>query len=259
MKKLLLSLSFAFSVTFATAQTASNFTTNDCSSISHDLFTELDAGKIIVITWVMPCGACISGGLAAQSAAQSFSTSNPGQVITYIADDYGNSTCATISSWCTTNGINPAAKFSATAVSMSPYGAAGMPKVIVLGGTSHTVYYNQNGSAATQPGIQNAISTAIAANVTTLKENSVSFSSLEIYPNPTNSSASLSLKLAKETKVKIEILNVLGQKVMDVNTGTLSEGNNTLNINTSELSNGNYFITCSNGNTTKTVKLIVVH
>lgn len=257
MKKLLLSLSIAFSVTILNGQTAANFNCNDCASTNHDLFTELNSGKIIVITWVMPCGACISGGLAAQSAAQSFSTSNPGQVLTYVADDNANTACATISSWCTTNGINPDAKFSNSAVSMSPYGTAGMPKVIVVGGANHTVYYNQNGGAVTQSGIQNAINSAITANVTTIKESNSIVSSLEVYPNPTNTSATLSLKTSKNSSVKIEVLNLLGQKVMDVYSGELNQGDNSIKINTSELANGNYFISCYDGEVSKKIKMIV--
>ncbi|MBA3683174.1 MAG: hypothetical protein H0W73_18715, partial [Bacteroidetes bacterium] len=138
MKKLILSLSLVCFAALTNAQTAVNFNTNDCASLNHDLFTELDAGKIVVLTWVMPCSACVNGALAAQAASQSFSVSNPGMVVTYVADDYANSNCATINNWCASNGINPTAKFSSTVVSMSAYGTAGMPKVIVLGGANHT-------------------------------------------------------------------------------------------------------------------------
>ncbi len=256
MKKLL-SILFALSIFISYSQTASNFNCNDCASVNHDLFTELNSGKIVVITWVMPCSACVNGGLAAQAAVQSFSASNPGMVLNYVADDYGNSSCATIQNWCSTNGINTATMFANAAVSMTGYGTTGMPKVIVVGGSGHNVYYNQNGSSVTQAGIQNAISTALAANVTALKGNSGSLSLLEVYPNPTNNSATLTLRLLKETKVKIEVENVLGQKVMEVYNGNLSAGENSVKINTSELANGNYFVSCSDNESSKKIKLIV--
>lgn len=247
------------SINFATAQTATNFNCSDCSSTNHDLFTELNSGQVIVIAWVMPCGACISGALAGQTACQSFSTSNPGMVSFYCADDVANTSCTTLSSWCTTNGITAATKFSNSAVNMSNYGTSGMPKVVVLGGASHTVYYNQNGGAITQSGIQNAISTALAANVTGVKETeSGAFASANIYPNPSNTSSSLSCNLSKESKVKIEIQNVLGQKISEVFNGDLKKGENTININTTELGSGNYFVNISDGNSSKKIKMIVV-
>ncbi|MDP1802416.1 MAG: T9SS type A sorting domain-containing protein [Bacteroidota bacterium] len=256
MKKLL-SILFVLSIFISYSQTASNFNCNDCASNNHDLFTELNSGKIVVITWVMPCSACVNGALAAQAAVQSFSASNPGMVLNYVADDYANSSCATIQSWCTTNGITAATMFANAAVSMTPYGTAGMPKVIVVGGNGHTVYYNQNNNTITQSGIQNAINTALAANVTTLKENSSSLSLIEVYPNPTNNAATLTLNLAKETKVKIEVENILGQKVMDVYAGNLNAGENSVKINTAELANGNYFVSYSDNETSKKIKLIV--
>jgi len=259
MKKTLLILIIALmSINFIFAQTAKNFNCSDCSGTNHDLFTELNSGKIIVITWVMPCGSCISGGLAAQVAAQSFSVSYTGQVVTYIADDNANTSCTTLSSWCTTNGINPDAKFSNSAVNMTGYGTAGMPKVVVLGGTSHTVYYNQNNNAVTQSGIQNAINSAIAANATGINDiENGNFGSANVFPNPASTSCSLSFNLTKKSTIKIEIQNLLGQKISEVFSGDLKNGENSININTNELSNGNYLIHISDGNSSKKLNMII--
>lgn len=259
MKKIILSVIAGLISTFGFSQTASNFNCSDCSSNNHDLFTELNSNKIIVIAWVMPCVNCISGALSAFTAVQSYSTSNPGQVRFYLADDYANTTCSTLQSWATTNGMNPDAVFSNSLVSMSPYGTAGMPKIVVLGGTSHTVYYNTNGSGnITTAGVQSGINAALSAIAAGVKENSGVFSSVEVYPNPTNSSSTVSLKLVKESKVKIEVQDVLGQKVLYIYNGNLPQGDNAIKVNTSELANGNYFISCSGGDVTKKIKFIVV-
>lgn len=260
MKKLLLLISSCLLTISTIGQTASNFNANDCASVNHDLFTELNAGKVVVIVWVMPCSSCISGALSAQSAVQSFSASNPGQVVYYVADDYGNSTCSTISSWCTTNGIMPTAKFTNSVVSMSPYGAAGMPKAVVLGNSSHTVYFNVNGSGnITVSGLQTAINNALSSIAAGVNENeSTVFSSAKVFPNPSNSSCSLTFNLVKDSKVKIEIENQLGQKVSDVFNGDLQKGENNINVSTSEISSGNYFINFSDGETSKKLKLVIV-
>lgn len=56
MKKLLLAFSqLLLSGFMAFGQTtATDFTVNDCGGTSHNLFTELDAGKVIVLCWPMP-------------------------------------------------------------------------------------------------------------------------------------------------------------------------------------------------------------
>ena len=256
MKKQLLSIMAGLLSLASFSQTASNFNCNDCASNNHDLFTELNAGKVVVIVWVMPCSACISGALAAYTEVQNF----PTQAVFYLSDDVANTSCTTLSSWATTNGMSTAdAKFSNSAVSMTPYGVAGMPKVVVLAGANHTVYYNQNGSAITSSGINSAITAAIAANANGVKENKNNFLiSANVYPNPTNTSADIKLNTTKESKVKIEVFNLLGEKVLDVFNGNLIIGENTIKINTSELTNGNYFINLTDGESAMKLKLVVL-
>lgn len=260
MKKTILILSVLMGSLLSFGQTATNFNCNDCASVNHDLFTELNAGKVVVICWVMPCSACIAGALSAQSACNSFSTSNPGKVMFYCVDDYANTTCATLSNWCTTNGItNANAKFSNVAIDMANYGAAGMPKVVVLGSTNHTIFYNMSNAAITTSGIQTAITNALGAIAAGVNEvgNSV-FTETSIYPNPSNASSKLVFNLAKDSKVKVEILNQLGQKVAEVFNSDLQKGENSMTINTSELSSGNYFINISDGELSKKLKFVVV-
>ncbi len=259
MKKLILLISGLLTIT-SFGQTATNFNVNDCSGINHDLFTELNSGKVVVMVWVMPCASCINGALSAQSAVQSFSTSNPGQVYFYCVDDYANTSCGTLSSWCTANGvINTTAKFSNAAINMSNYGTAGMPKVVVLGGSAHTVYYNQNNAAITTSGITNAINSALSAIAAGVEENSNPvFNSMNVFPNPSNNLSKVNFTLSKESKVVIEVQNQLGQKVTTAFNGDLQKGENTVTINTSELSPGNYLINVSDGDVSKKLKLVVV-
>ena len=88
---------FVANVSFAQT-TATDFTTNDCNGVSHNLFNELDNGDVIVIAWVMPCSPCATYSLPAYSAVQSFASSHPGRVHFYMADDYANTSCTSLSS-----------------------------------------------------------------------------------------------------------------------------------------------------------------
>ena len=78
---------------------ATDFTTDDCNGVTHNLFDSLDAGNVIVIAWVMPCSPCATYSMPAYSAVQSFSSSHPGRVHFYMADDYANTSCSSLSSW----------------------------------------------------------------------------------------------------------------------------------------------------------------
>lgn len=66
----------AFSTIIMAQEKATNFTCNDCSGVPHDLFNTLDSGKIVVMVWVMPCGACtgVKGSYFLMSALKSGET-----------------------------------------------------------------------------------------------------------------------------------------------------------------------------------------
>ncbi len=171
MKKLLLITLFVIAgISLAVAQTtATNFTTDDCDGVSHDLYAELDAEKVVVMAWVMPCGACIGGSLTAYNIAQSYEVLNPGRVVYYLIDDYGNTDCTVLTNWGTTNGIGPdISVFSTSDISMGDYGTPGMPKVVVVGGTDHTIYFNENNAAASDiEGLEAAIEAALEGDTST--------------------------------------------------------------------------------------------
>jgi hypothetical protein len=253
MKHILLSAGIILNGLFAFAQTAPNFTANDCQGNNHDLHTELDAGKVIVISWVMPCSSCINGATYAQNAANSFSLSHPGSVIHYVADDYANTSCPILTNWCSTNSITPNATFSSTLVNMNGYGAAGMPKVVVLAAPGYSVYYNVNNAAITQSGIQTAISNALANVSTGIKESKIKRT--VISPNPSGNEIRLTFQSLIKEKLDVEIFNYLGQKVMAFTDILLD--NNEVKLNTTQLSNGNYFLRLNSGEFNETQKIVI--
>src|ERR1041385_2523437 len=144
MKKQLLTIALLAASLVGIAQTAVNFTCNDCNVTSHDLFAELDAGKVIVLCWVMPCGNCIAPSVTTHSVVSSYQSSNPNTVYMYLCDDYANSSCATLNSFKSSNGLMNAITFSDASINMADYGSTGMPKIVVVGGPNHTVFYNAN-------------------------------------------------------------------------------------------------------------------
>lgn len=221
--------------------TAMDFTASDCSGTSHHLFAELDAGTVVVICWPMPCAQCISPTSTAAAAVQSFASSNPGKVKFYLVDDKGDTPCSSLTSWATTNSIATDAVFDnkGEIIKMSDYGTDGMPKCVVLGGTSHTVFYNKNNVFVLneiKTAINNAISSAgVIENDKAVKEFFVS-------PNPVKAIATVSYTLNKSTQPVIEIVNMLGEKINSFYLENQGVGKHMFNVDMQSLSEGTYFV-----------------
>lgn len=257
MKKLFPFFIAFFTLAALSAQTtATNFTCNDCSGNSHTLFTELDSGKVIVLIWVMPCPGCIAGGLAVDSITKSYAISNPGIVKFYLADDFANSVCHNISSWVNLNNLSPDAEFSDTAISMAHYGTAGMPKIIVLGGSSHTVFYNQSGTPSAIA-LQTAINNALSANAGIIERDNNKMG-LTLFPNPALNNSKIKYTLARSADVTIEVMNLLGKKIKTFSLGIQSAGKQEYQINLESLSNGLYFTRLTAGEISEIVEVTVI-
>jgi hypothetical protein len=264
MKKALLPvLLLSLNSMIATAQTtATDFTATDCGAVSHNLFTELNAGKVVVLVWVMPCGACISDAKAGYDAAQSFATSNPGQVLYWLADDMGNTSCSSLSSWAGTNAIGPTGVTmfgnAGNTISEANYGGSGMPHVVVIGGASHHIYYNMLNGSSDGPAITSAIVSALSpAAISSVSSNR---NEVKLYPNPSKDRVSVSYDLNEAAPVSVEIMNVIGVKVKALNAGTQPAGQHSLDINfENDLPRGIYVLKLTTGNTSRTVKFNITN
>lgn len=257
MKKLITSLAMLLLITsIAFGQTAVNFTVNDCNSTSTDLFTQLDAGKVVVITWVMPCGACIGVASSASNTVAGYASSNPGGVLFYLVDDFANTTCSSLSSWASTNSITPDATFSNAAVKISDYGSYGMQKTVVLGGASHTVYYNVVGVVNTA-NMQTAINSALAA--TGINDTPEIDFQLKAFPNPVADKLSVSYLLKQPDNVKLEVVNMLGEKVKEITNGKQTAGQHDIMVGTEDLNTGVYFLKVSSNDFSQLVKFTVAY
>lgn len=243
----------------AHAQTAVNFNCNDCAGNNHDLFTELNSGKVIVLAWVMPCASCVGPTLTASNIVLSYASSNPGRVLMYVADDAANTNCTTLNSWLSTNGITTNAVFSNAAINMSDYGTPGMPKIVVLGGdTAHTVFFNQNGTAAGNvTALQNAIDNALAISGT--NTGSAEADAAGIFPNPSSGSTTLYIRTDRSAESVVSVYDALGQKLFTAFDGTLLAGENKIIIPGELLADGIYYIRIGQGENSRMLKMMIAH
>ena len=82
---------------------------------------------------------------------------------------------------------------------------------------------------------------------TATKDISETIELMSIYPNPTSNLCSIKFKLSQSKTLLVNIFNVLGEKVYNIQKNIFSEGENELKLNTSNLSNGIYIIELSDG------------
>ena len=244
---ILTTLGFAFAQT----TTATDFTTDDCNGVSHHLFDELDNGNVIVIAWVMPCLTCATYGLPAYTAVQTFATSDSGRVHFYMADDNGTTACSTITNWAIAEVMPLSTTFSSSDIDMTDYGDYGMPKVVVLGGNDHHIYYNNNDNKITFLSVQAAINDALNAplGIEQAGENNFQLSS---YPNPVNNMLNVSYTKDQSEKITFNIIDVLGKIV-------IQEKELTTSIDVSSLKNGNYFLKVSSKTSSESIPFSVNH
>jgi len=241
----------------AFSQTATNFICDDCTGVSHNLFNELDAGKVVILCWVMPCASCIGPTKTTYNVAQSFSTSYPDRVKMYICDDYANTNCSSLNSWCVQNGLTNTTKFSNAAIKMDDYGSTGMPKVVVVGNYTHHVYYNANNTVNINS-LTNAITSA-------LEDFSVSVSGpvmendIQIFPNPAYNQVSLNFTSEQSGSCELTIFNNSGVQVAQPGSFNLKQGENTISVSTRDLKNGLYFAHLKTDTGMKQAKIVVSH
>lgn len=230
MKKLLFLFSILVINTSTIAQTATDFTVNDCDGVSHNLFEELDAGNVVVIAWVMPCGPCIGPTTTAYaSILNNFSDEN---INFYVVDDYANTSCSSLSSWVQSNGMQDVATFSDASITMSDYGTNGMPKIVILGGgSSHKVYFNENSSTV---GFDTAMELALSESGMSISD--IEAPLLNVYPNPAQSFVTIENLHAEQ--MTIDIFDLKGQMIMQCSIPAMTNKQ----VNVAEFSEGVYYI-----------------
>lgn len=192
--------------------------------------------------------------------AQGYATTHPGQVMYFMADDYANTSCSTLSSWATVNGMSDAdAFFSDSEIDMDDYGQPGMPKVIVVGCSEHKVYYNENYTAnEIGKAIDEALLECNAVN-TSVNEMEKSRFNLRLSPNPVKSQVNISYEMHEAAELNIDIVNMVGQTVLAISNSVQNVGQNEFKVNTSSLKEGFYFLRIQSKKGSEVVKFSIVH
>lgn len=85
-----------------------------------------------------------------------------------------------------------------------------------------------------------------------------SSSLIELYPNPAGDKVALDLKMDRNSKISVSVINMQGMQVLPSIEKYMPAGSNTLDINTAELVNGIYILNVSDGVSSTNMKLTVI-
>ncbi|MFM8471976.1 MAG: TlpA family protein disulfide reductase [Candidatus Kapaibacterium sp.] len=239
------------------AQTAPDFSLEDCDKGKHSLYQDLDAGKVVVIVWVMPCGACAMPMLTTNGVVKELNKTYPGKVKLYILDDFGDTECASLVGWLKNYSITTSGGYATVAttpsVPMTDYGAIGMPKIIAVSGAKREIIYRSENDVDGFV-LRDKIVERLATAGTDLQ---AADGAVTVLQHPVRERLELTVGDAFAVVPTLTIRTMTG---MDVAAGTsvLAEGRR-LSADVAHLSSGAYVAVLRSDATVRTIPFIVLH
>lgn len=249
MKKITLLFTFLCGYLFSSAQTPMQISGADCNGNNHDMFSELDGGKAVVVFFFMDnCGSCPPVATKVQTMVNNILANHPGMVTGYAMPYNNSTTCTATANWVTNNSLTFYSPFDSGATQVANYGGFGMPTVVLLGGAApdrrvmfSTLSFANSDTTTMRDSILALLTPASTSN---LNEN---ISSLNVFPNPSSSTLNIQCELTSSAEVQIEMLDVMGRIVYssskekaqtayqkEIQTATLPNGNYTLRVKVNE-------------------------
>lgn len=159
-----------------------DFTHEECGGPSHQLFSELDAGHVVILDFVMlNCAPCIVGTNALESITAPYEISHPGRVHIYSFGFLNSYTCDQLLAWKSSNEYTHPV-FNNGEEQVNYYGGMGMPTIVVVGTNEHKVFFKSIGyTSSIDDKIREAIDSALIYNPTGVGEKLLA-DAFRIYP-----------------------------------------------------------------------------
>ncbi len=164
-----------------------------------------------------------------------------GNKIRFYQTGFNNTyTCLTVSKWVTNNGFT-SVPFDSGAAQVAYYGGFGMPTIAVAAGSAHKILYldNQNFPASDTAKIDSLISNFCLGTGINEAKNNFSFT---VFPKPTSGNFSVSFNATEAGNLKMEMENILGQKIKSLTDEKISAGKWERGFSVEKLPKGIYFL-----------------
>jgi thiol-disulfide isomerase/thioredoxin len=217
--------------------TAMDFTQDECEGNPHHLYSELDAGNVVIMEFVMlNCAPCISGTKALENITAPYAVSHPGRVHIYSYGFLNSYNCEQMTAWKIDNEFSHPV-FSEGEDQVAYYGGMGMPTIVVTGTNMHKVFFKSIGyTAELDEFIKQAIDSALLYNPTGVGENKLT-ANFRVYP--TVITDNFRIEAGQDTEgAEYTVCNSSGKVVL---TGTIP-GNGVAAVASSGLAKGIYFV-----------------
>lgn len=201
----------ACTATLHAQTTGHDFTANDCDGVSHHLFSELDAGNAVIIDLVMMgCQPCVTASNGIINNVIPL-TGDPARVKFYSIGFTNSITCAQMMDWASTNGFTHPV-FAGMSGQTTYYGGMGMPTIVVLGGTSHAVYYSELGySHFDDPALIQALNEALGVAAV----NETGPEQVGISPNPVSDRLAIAGSWTRARVLDVQGREMIATEVQD--------------------------------------------
>ena len=276
MKKTITSIAMCLALGNSIAQigaTAPDFTVTDINGTSHNLYTILNSGKVVVLdvsaTWCGPCWGFHTEHFLEEIEAQYGATGTDEVVVLFYEGDAATAANAlngtggsTQGDWVT-GATYPIINESPLQLNLNIYAPTGFPTINVICpsdkkikedlwnyyGSDHTTSIN-----AMKAYIDQTI-TACATGGAGIEEQST-LNEFKVYPNPTNGSTSITISSKNTQTANLNVFSLSG--VLNATSmHDLSVGINNFDLDLSKLANGSYFVQIvDNDRTTEMMKVI---
>ncbi|MFM2225323.1 MAG: hypothetical protein RJA07_1525 [Bacteroidota bacterium] len=238
--------------------TTFNFHKMDCNGTMRNCFADLDSGKIVILHLHHSCSMCPPPAQTMQAMANHILANHPHSIKAYAYPTDDLLSCSGSQTWVMSNNVMMYAPMDSGALITAYYGT-GMPKVIVLAGKDHRIMYN---SAAFSTSDTTIIRDSILnrlGGTTGFADVVNPISKFNVYPNPSNSSTTISINLTTTSFVAANLFDVAGKQVATVLDEKNATGNISKTFSTANLPNGIYLLKVNANGIISEQKLTVAH
>ena len=260
MKKLFTSLFAVAAISAASAQigaTAPDFTVVDINGNSHNLYTYLNSGKVVLLdvsaTWCGPCWNFHNAHYL-EDLYTEFGPNGTNEVVVLFyegdaataANALNGTGGSTQGDWVTGTPY-PIINEAPLQLSLNIYAPLGFPTINVISCADKKIKWDLwDSQAGTQTqslaNMRAKVQEVIDQCQASASTNELPTIEASLYPNPTNDVVSLNLNSVSDQDIKIEIYSVTGQVVQ---ISMLKAGNQSVELNLNTLENGSYYIKVS--------------
>lgn len=260
-QKYFFSLALMFVIMISKAQTPLQINGLDCNGNSHDMFSELDAGKAVVVFFFMNnCSSCPPVAKKVQAMVNNVLVDYPDMVKGYVMPFNNTTTCTATANWVVNNSLSFYAPYDSGSVQVAHYGGFGMPTVVLLGGktSNQRVLFSTLSFATSDTTIMRDSILALLAT-TAIQDIPAAVNSVNVFPNPSVDNVNIALDLNEQSSIAIDIIDITGKKVSHIFDDTKATGLIQQPFNTTQLSNGLYMVQFTVNGKTVTRKFNVSH